>query len=268
MQIEVEKIWLDIQAIKKNSPLIHNITNFVVMEQTANALLASGASPIMAHAVEEVEEMAMMANALVLNIGTLSPHWITAMELALKAALGKGIPIVLDPVGAGATKYRTQTVKALLQHGGVTAIRGNAAEIMALCGTEGYIKGVDSQVNGYEFQEHAKQFALTHRNVVWMSGETDVVTDGKEVILVSNGHLIMTKVTGIGCIASAITGAILAVNPDKLLGCAHAAIIMGIAGEMAAHKSHGPGLFLSAFCDALYLMTKNDLNKRIKVKVL
>lgn len=268
MQIEVEKIWLDIQAIKKNSPLIHNITNYVVMEQTANALLASGASPIMAHAIEEVEEMALMANALVLNIGTLSAHWITGMELAVKAAKKRCIPIVLDPVGAGATKYRTQAATSLLKLGSISAVRGNASEIAALGGNCGHIKGVDSQINSYEHQDQAKKFALDHQNVVWMSGETDVVTDGKRVILVSNGHPIMTKVTGVGGIASAITGAMLAVNPDKLLGCAHAAVFTGIAGEIAAYKSNGPGMFLSAFFDALYLMTKCDLDKRIKVKVI
>lgn len=272
MDIEIERIWLDIQIVKRFSPLVHNITNYVVMEQTANALLACGASPIMAHALEEVEEMTSKSNALVLNIGTLSPSWVAAMELALKAAQKNGIPIVLDPVGAGGTKYRTETAKRLLKLGAISVVRGNAAEISALAqeGDQedlGQIKGTDSQISSYQHQDKAKKIALTHQNVIWMSGETDIVTDGKRTILIHNGHPIMTKVTGMGGIAAAITGALLAVNPDYLMASVHAAILMGIAGEIAAFKSNGPGLFLPAFFDALYLITKSDLNRRIKVEV-
>lgn len=262
MQIDPHCIWSDILAIKKSSPLVHNITNYVVMESTANGLLAIGASPIMAHALDEVEDMAKMANSLVLNIGTLSPSWVQGMLLALHAANFKGIPVVLDPVGAGATSYRTETVHSILNDGAIAVIRGNASEIASIYGDQVQAKGVDSLLNTIHCQEQAKLLASKHRCVVWMSGQTDVVTDGQSIILIHHGHPLMSKVTGMGCLATAMTGAFLAVNQNTLLGCAHAAILMGITGEIAVRQSKGPGSFKQEFIDALYLLSLNDIEER------
>ncbi len=264
MQIDPLGVWEDLQAIKNSSPLVHNITNYVVMESTANALLAIGASPVMAHALDEVEEMVGIANSLVINIGTLSPMWIKAMLHAIKAAKEKGIPIVLDPVGAGATSYRTETSHALLNHHGVSVIRGNASEISSLCGTHGGTKGVDSLLCPVDCEPQARILADKSGAVVWMSGATDVVTDGHTVIFVENGHPLMTRVTGMGCAASALTGAFLAINPDTLLGTAHAAFVMGIAGEIAAEKCRGPGSFKVEFLDALYSLSLSAIEERIR----
>jgi len=268
MQIDPYGVWSDIQAIKKNSPLIHNITNYVVMEHTANSLLAIGASPVMAHALEEVADMTMLANSLVLNIGTLSPLWIQGMMLALKAANSKGIPVVFDPVGVGATPYRTQAAQSILNQNPVTVIRGNASEIVSLNENQVVSKGVDSLINSSDYQEQAKILAVKNECVVWMSGQTDVITDGHSSNLVHNGHPLMCKVTGMGCTATAITGAFLAINKNPLLGCTHAALLMGIAGEIAAEKCHGPGSFKLAFIDTLYTLTLDEIEGRLRVETL
>lgn len=269
MRIDPQNIWLDIQAIKKLSPLIHNITNYVVMEQTANSLLALGASPVMAHALEEAEDMVMIADSLVLNIGTLSPYWIEGMLLALKAANRKGIPVVFDPVGAGATSYRTEKANSIINYGPITAIRGNASEIVSLNGNQSHIaKGVDTVLDSVNYVEEAKMLALKKKCVVWMSGKTDVITNGEQLFLVHNGHHLMEKVTGMGCTATAILGAFFAVNQHPLLGSLHAATLMGIAGEIAAKKGDGPGSFKLTFIDTLYNISLNDIEAHIVAEML
>jgi hydroxyethylthiazole kinase len=268
MSIDLQCVWSDIQAIKKSSPLVHNITNYVVMESTANGLLAIGASPIMAHALDEVDDIVKIASSLVLNIGTLSPSWIQGMLAALKAANSKGIPVILDPVGTGATSYRTNTVHSILNHGAVNVIRGNASEIASLNGSQTLTKGVDSLLNTSDCQNQAKILGSQNRCVVWMSGQTDIITDGQSTLLIHNGHPLMSKVTGMGCMATAITGAFLAVNQNRLLGTVHAAILMGITGEIAAEKCKGPGSFKVEFLDTLHLLSLNDLEERIRVEVL
>lgn len=254
-----QAVFADIQSIRKKAPLIHNITNYVVMEHTANVLLAIGASPVMAHAHEEVEAMASLANGLVLNIGTLSGNWISAMQMALQAAKG---PVVLDPVGAGATPYRTETALKLLRQGGITAIRGNASEIVSLI-EKASTKGVDSRLDSADYVEQAKQVALRYTCLVWMSGRTDLITDGHTLIQIHNGHPLMSQVIGMGCGATAVTAAFLAVNPT-LLGCAHAAALMGIAGEVAAKPGVGPGAYKPAFLDALHKISLQDIQERLQ----
>lgn len=267
MQIDAQGVWIDIQAIKNKSPLIHNITNYVAMEHTANSLLAIGASPVMAHALEEVEAMVTHANSLVLNIGTLSPIWIQAMLLALKTANTRNIPIVFDPVGVGATPFRGETAQAILHQNSVSVIRGNASEIVSLNEQQVVSKGVDSLISTSDHSDQATDLAFKRKCIVWMSGETDIITDGKSTFLVYNGHPLMPKVTGMGCAATAITGAFVAVNKNLFLACAHAAILMGIAGEMAAENCAGPGSFKVAFIDALYNLSFNDIEERIRVKL-
>lgn len=268
MRIDSLSVWSDIQSIKKISPLVHNITNYVVMEQTANGLLAVGASPVMAHAIEEVEEMARNASSLVLNIGTLSAPWIAGMMLALKGAASKKIPVVFDPVGCGATSFRSATSKSILSHGAVTSIRGNASEILSLDGSQRITKGVDSLLNASEYVEQAKAVAIEHKCIVWMSGQTDVITDGQTPYLIRNGHRLMGKVTGMGCTATAILGAFLAVNKSFLAATVHAAVLMGIAGEIAAERCEGPGSFRVEFIDALYNISLSEIEGRIRLESL
>jgi hydroxyethylthiazole kinase len=259
-------IWSDVQAIRAQAPLVHNITNYVVMNTTANALLALGASPVMAHAGEEVEEMAGIAGALVLNIGTLSGSWIEAMVKAGRVAKRNGIPIVLDPVGAGATRFRTATAQRLLGDAPPTVIRGNASEIRAIYSAEHETKGVDSTRRSEEAMEAAQALAKRYDCAVSVSGATDMIVCAGAIIRVSNGHPMMPRVTGLGCTASALTGAFAAVNPSPLEAAAHAMAVMGIAGEIAATRSAGPGSFQVQFLDALYLLQEADIRARLKTE--
>lgn len=260
-----QDLWQDVERIRAQAPLVHNITNFVVMNTTANALLALGASPVMAHAVEEAREMVALAAALVLNIGTLSQPWIEAMIEAGQEANRRAIPVVLDPVGAGATHFRTKTVQDLLGALQVAVIRGNASEIRALFYAERGTKGVDSRHASEEALPAAMAVAEACRAVVCTSGATDLIVSAERVIRVSNGHPLMTRVTGLGCTASALIGAFAAVNPSPLLATVHAMAVMGIAGEIAAERSPGPGSLQLQFFDALYLLKREDIEARLKI---
>ncbi len=266
--MNASKIWDDLCSVRERAPLVHNITNYVVMNSTANALLAIGASPVMAHAREEVEDMidiaASVGGALVINIGTLSKTWIEAMEAAMLFAADRKIPIVLDPVGAGATSYRTKTCEHLMSAAAPTVIRGNASEIMALLDASVKTKGVDSSQSSGAAEAAARKLAETHGCVVSVSGETDVITDGRTVFRISNGVPLMARVTGMGCAASALTGAFLAVNPNPLSAAAHAMAVMGIAGELAAEKADGPGTLQLHFLDTLHNLTGPQIDENLR----
>ena len=257
-------MWRDIQRIRAEAPLVHNITNYVVMNTTANALLALGASPVMAHAPEEVEEMAGLAHAVVINIGTLSAPWVEAMVKAGRVARRRGIPLVLDPVGSGATLYRTETAERLIAEAPPTIIRGNASEIRSLAGAAGATKGVDSVHGAEESVEAARALAARCGCVVSMSGAVDVIVSEGGLARVRNGHPMMPRVTGLGCTASALTGAFAAVNPSAAEAAAHAMAAMGIAGEMAGERAEGPGTFQMLLLDALYSLREEDIARRVR----
>jgi hydroxyethylthiazole kinase len=266
MKIAAADIYRSVEDIRAKSPLIHNITNYVVMNNTANALLAIGASPVMIHAEEEVEDMAAMASALVINIGTMSAPWVRGMFKAFAKAVSKGVPVVIDPVGAGATPYRTRTIRELIDAGRPTIIRGNASEIMALADDRLKTKGVDSTAASDQALHTALSLSEKHQCAVCISGAVDYVVEGKRMVKVENGHPMMTKVTGLGCTASALCGAFAAVDQDSLTSAAKAMAVMGIAGEMAAEVSEGPGSLQMHFLDRLYGLTEADIAKRLKIK--
>jgi len=266
MNISASRIWASIQAIRQKSPVVHNITNYVVMNNSANALLAIGASPVMAHAEEEVEEMVNIAGALVINIGTLSPQWIRAMFRAVHQAKKQNIPIILDPVGAGATAYRTNTARELLHAVPPAIIRGNASEIMALLEEDAKTKGVESTASSLAAVGIARQLNRIHGSVVCVSGEIDYIIDGDTTTKVKNGHPMMTKVTGMGCIATALCGAFAAVNTVYAEAAAQAMAVMGIAGEMGAESVPGPGSLQVRFLDELYGLSEEDINRYLKIE--
>jgi hydroxyethylthiazole kinase len=259
-----------LQRVRAQAPVVHNITNYVVMNTTANALLAVGASPVMAHAPREMEEMVGIASALVLNIGTLSDHWIEAMVVAGRAARRRGIPIVLDPVGAGATSYRTNTALRLLAEVSPTILRGNASEIRALGaqpGTEpGATRGVDSVHATEESLDAARALSAAHGCVVSVSGATDLIVAGEKVARVRNGVPVMARVTGMGCTASALTGAFAAVTASPFDAATQAMAVMGVAGEAAAQRAAGPGSFQIAILDALSALSPDDLQRGVRVE--
>ena len=256
----------DLAAIRERRPLVHQITNFVVMNETANATLALGALPVMAHAVQEVEEMAGAASALVLNIGTLSDEWVEAMLLAGRAANRAGVPVVLDPVGAGATAYRTETARNLLDDLDIAVVRGNSAEIATLAGHKAEIRGVEA-VGSAAGPELAREAARALGCVAAVTGPVDHVSDGERVLAIANGHELLATVTGTGCMSTAITGCFLGVRPDDPLeAAAEALVAFGVAGEDAARKAKKPGSFHVALYDALYDLDPKKLDSRAKVE--
>jgi hydroxyethylthiazole kinase len=248
--------------IREEKPLVHNITNYVVMNFTANTLLAMGASPVMAHAPNEVEEMVSLARALVINIGTLSDPWIEAMLLAGRKANSKGLPIVFDPVGSGATSLRTGTTRRIVQELKLAIIRGNASEILSIGSSGTVTKGVDSLHDVDQVAEMAKATARQTGAVVAVTGKVDLITDGTRVTRCRNGHALMGKVTGTGCAATATIAAFAAVTPDAMEAAAAGLAFFGLAGEMAAATAQAPGSFMIALIDALYNMTPEDLQAR------
>lgn len=253
-----------LSRLRNSAPLVHNITNYVVMNSTANALLALGASPVMAHAIEEVAEMTRLSAALVINLGTLSSPWIQAMQVAGQEAQRRRIPIILDPVGAGATHFRTQTALRLIGEIGPTIIRGNASEIGALVRDGATTKGVDSRHSPDEIAAEAAALSKAVGCVVSVSGPQDLIVAGDRAVRVANGHPLMTRVTGMGCAASAITGAFAAISESPLDAAVAAMTTVGIAGEIAAETASGPGSFQVQFLDALYRLTDTDLTGRAK----
>jgi hydroxyethylthiazole kinase len=264
--IHSKEILAGLEKIRSNSPLVHNITNYVVMNSTANALLSVGASPVMAHAVDEVEDMVVIASALVINMGTLSEKWVEAMLKAGKKAKDKGIPVVFDPVGAGATPYRTTTAETIINLCKPSIIRGNASEIMALCDTRIKTKGVDSTISADSAIDSARFLAGETGAVIVISGETDYIVDGEKMALVKNGSSLMPKVTGMGCTATAIIGAFAGIGEDLFSATVMAMAVMGIAGEIAAEKSEGPGSMQLNFLDELHNLSAESVHSRLKLE--
>lgn len=259
------KLWKHVQTVKQQSPLVHNITNYVAMNNTANALLAVGASPVMAHAKSEVKDMTGISNALVINIGTLDEYWTESMLVAAECASSLGKPWILDPVGAGATPYRNEVIQKLLAFK-PTVIRGNASEIMALArANQSNTKGVDSSAESSEAIDIAKRIAKEFQNIVCVSGAKDILTDGKKVVYIENGHPLMTKITGMGCSATAIIGAFSGVVVNKLEATAAAMALLGIAGEISAKPVEGPGTLQLKILDKLYNITENEFLTHAKV---
>ncbi len=256
----------NLDAVRKQRPLIHNITNFVVMNTTANVLLAMGASPVMAHAENEVAEMVGIADALVLNIGTLTADWIDAMETAAVKAAAERKPIVLDPVGAGATTLRTEAARRLIRSAPVRVIRGNASEILALGRADARTKGVDASHDAADAVETARRMAEEHGAVIAVTGPADRVSDGARTLLIENGHPLMAAVTGTGCAATAVIGAFLAVDADAVSAAAAGLAFFGLAGERAAEKASAPGSFQVELINALYTLTPEDLARDVKIR--
>ena len=255
-----------LRRLRERKPLVHQITNYVVMNETANATLALGALPVMAHAPEEVEEMVALAGALVLNIGTLSSHWVDAMLRAGRAASARGIPIVLDPVGAGATSYRTEAAKRILDEIAVTVLRGNPGEVATLVGVEAEVRGVESIGAGEDAAELARRAGEALGIVASVTGPVDHVSDGRTVLSVSNGDAMLATVTGTGCMSSALTGCFLAAKPESPLeAAAEALATFGVAGEEAAREAKGPGSFHVGLYDALAALDPDTLDGRARI---
>jgi hydroxyethylthiazole kinase len=254
-----------LSLIRARRPLVHQITNYVVMNETANITLALGASPVMAHALGEVEEMAAAAGALVLNIGTLSPDWVEAMVLAGRAANRHGAPVVLDPVGAGATTMRTDAARRILAEVSVAIVRGNAAEVAALSGGRGTIRGVDS-LESEDPRALAEAAALQLGCVVAVTGAVDHIAGAGEGFAVRNGVPMLARVTGTGCMASALCGCFAAVQPqDPVRAAAEALAAFGVAAEHAVAGAEGPGSFHVRLYDCVAGLDPESLDAEARI---
>lgn len=250
--------------LRARRPLVHNLTNAVVANFTANALLALGVAPAMAEGADEVEAFAAAADAVVVNLGMLTPERAAVMRVAASSASAAGKPWALDPVGVGAIAPRTRfaQVLCLLRP---TAIRGNASEILGLAGEVGGGRGVDTGADPEAALAAAKRLAGTTGGIVAVTGAVDYITDGTRVLMLRNGHPLMTRVTGMGCAATAIVGACLALGGDALGGVAHALAIAGIAGETAASAARGPGSMQVEFLDTLAALDPEKLRAEMLI---
>ncbi len=253
--------------LRSRKPLIHHITNLVVMNETANMTLCAGALPVMAHAPEEVAEMAAAAGALVLNIGTLTEEQVQSMLLAGRTANAKGIPIVLDPVGAGATKMRTAAAMRLLEELKVAIVRGNLAEVATLAGYQAKISGVESMGVAADAESVAREMATRFGRVAAITGKVDVVSDGTRMARVANGHPMMATLTGTGCMATTVVACYAAVEPDAFVAASSALGVYGVAGEIAAASAKGPGTFHVQLYDAMAGLTEDTVRAGLRVEV-
>lgn len=251
--------------VRKKRPLVHHITNYVTVNDCANAVLCAGGSPVMTDAKEDVKEMARISSALVLNIGTLNERTVESMMSAGKAANKAGIPVILDPVGVGATSYRTETAWRIMEKVKVSVIKGNEGEIGVLAGTGGKVVGVDSVEGSEDRSMAAMSLAMKTGTIVSMTGKEDVISDGRRVFTTRNGHGYMGMVSGTGCMASSVTGCYAGVTDDLLTACVASLTVFSVAGEIAAKEAKGPGSFKTKLLDALYNLTEDDIISKAKV---
>lgn len=262
-----KRIYGMIERIHQERPLIHNITNMVAMNDSANIILAVGGLPVMAHAQEEVGEMVKAAGALVLNIGTLTPEQIESMIIAGKVANSLKIPVILDPVGAGATNLRTESALRLQEKIKINIVRGNFAEISILAGLKGNIKGVESIGTEKNSVEIACSLARKYNQVAIITGKQDVVTDSKTVIEIDNGSPMLGTITATGCMVTSLIATFAAVDEDYLLASTGALACFGLAGERAAVKAQGPGSFKVNLFDEIYNLNEKIIGEGLKVNI-
>ena len=255
-----------LKKVKETKPVIHHLTNWVTIYDCANIVKALGASPVMAHAKEEVAQMANIASALVLNIGTLTVDFVEAMKIAARSANKKGIPVILDVCGAGATEFRDKKSFELLSEARIDIIKGNASEVARISGEDVATKGVDASSVDKNMIEVARHCAKKYNATVVVTGKEDIVTDGTRVYLVKNGDALMTHVVGTGCMAASVIGTFAAVEKDLLYAAASGLVCFEIAAELAAKKSCGPATFKEKLFDAIFSLSKKDIDKMQKVE--
>ena len=262
---EITKILV---KVRKEKPLIHHLTNFVTANDSANITLAIGASPVMANDPLEAEEMALKASTLVINLGTLNHRFFDGILAAGLAAKHRGIPVILDPVGAGGTSARTRAARQLVETVKPDVIRGNLAEIQALAGQSGGIKGVDSAACEVGSDKVAVTVAKDLGCVVALTGRTDIITDGRRMCRIDNGSPLLTSITGAGCMATSLTGSCCAVAESYFSGTVAGIAVMGVAGELAGSSlapGEGVGTFRMRLFDAVYTLAPELITQYGKI---
>jgi hydroxyethylthiazole kinase len=259
------KPWEILARVRDRQPVVHHLTNWVTIYDCAQVVKVLGGSPVMAHAKEEVAQMTGLASALVLNIGTLTVDFVDAMLLAARAANARGIPVILDVCGAGATHLRDEASFRLLNAAIIDIVKGNASEIARVSGAQVQTKGVDATEVNLDLQEIAQSLARRRQSVVVVTGAEDIVAGPEKIFLVRNGHLLMTHVVGTGCMATSVIGAFAAVETDLAAAAASALVCFGVAAEIAAQTAAGPASFKEKLFDALFLLDEATLRERMKV---
>lgn len=254
-----------LQKVRNQKPLVHHITNWVTIYDCANIVKVFGASPVMAHAKEEVEDMVKLASALVLNIGTLTADLVESMILAARAANKKKIPIVLDVCGAGATAFRDHAVGTILDSSQISIIKGNASEIARTAGANIQTKGVDSTDVKQNMMTLAQTLAKRWKAVVVVTGQEDIVTDSTRVHRVKNGTEIMSQIVGTGCMATAVIGTFAAVHDDLVEAAAAGLCCYEIAAELAGKSTKGPGTFKERLFDHAFTLTHDQVDERQRI---
>jgi len=255
-----------LERLRKERPLVHSVTNYVVMNFTANALLAMGASPVMAHSVDEIEEMVSLASAFVINIGTLSRHWIESMLRGGRKANELGVPVILDPVGSGATSLRTNTFRTLVKELKLTVVRGNASEILSIASDDIKTKGVETVHDAEQALETAREAAREIDSVVAITGPMDLIADGNKVIRCYNGHPLLRSVTGTGCAATTTIAAFATVTHDPLEAASAGLAFFGLAGELAGARADSPGSFMVSLLDAMYQISPEQFQAKARLE--
>jgi len=255
-----------LEKVRTQKPLVHHLTNWVTIYDCANIVKVLGASPVMAHAKEESGDMAKLGSSLVLNIGTLTPDFIESMKVAAKSANKKGIPVILDVCGAGATPFRDEKSFELLDGVRIDVIKGNASEIARIAGENVQTKGVDSVDVEKDLIDIARQLAEKRNATVVITGKEDIVADKDRHYIVKNGHELMAHVVGTGCMASSVIGTFCAVEKDLAKASAAALACFGIAGELAAKESKGPGSFKESLFDNIYRLDKDTIEKMQRIE--
>jgi hydroxyethylthiazole kinase len=257
-----------LEKVRAQKPVVHHLTNWVTIYNCANIVKVFGASPVMAHAAEEAADMAKIASSLVLNIGTLTIELIEAMKIAATSASGKGIPVILDVCGAGATPLRDGSSLDLLDECRIDIIKGNSSEIARIAGENVQTRGVDAVDVGKDLVEIARGLAVKRKATVVITGEQDIITDGKTVYLVKNGTPMMTTVVGTGCMAGSVIGAFAAVEKDLAKAATAGLACYEIAAELAAKTSAGPGSFKVNLFDSVYNLNKQQVESMQKVEMI
>lgn len=264
IRFDAADVCVLLEKLRESTPLVQRLTNTVATSFTANVLLAIGASPAMTDIPIEAGIFAEIASATLVNVGTPHAEQRIAMIEAARAAHHTGSPWVLDPVAVGVLPVRTALARELLEYS-PTAIRGNASEIMALAGLGAGGQGVDTVDRAESALDAALHLAHTHGSIVAISGVTDLITDGTDVLRISNGHPYLTLVTGGGCALGAVTAAFLAIGDDQLAATAAATAVYTIAAELAVVNAYGPGTFAVAFVDALAAIDATKIQSRAKI---
>lgn len=260
-----------LKEVKNKKPLVHNITNYVTVNDCANIILAIGGSPVMADDINEVEDMVSIASALVINMGTLNSRTVESMVRAGKKANELGIPVIFDPVGVGATPYRNDTARRIMDEVRLAVIRGNMSEIKFLSGLSVKTKGVDSVADEAGGEKAAREFARKMNVVAAVTGKTDIITNGEKVFLIDNGHPLLSGVTGTGCMTTALVGTFCGAVKDYLAAACAGVMSMGLAGELAQKtltKGEGIGSFRVRLFDIISNLNEDIIRKEGKIRIV